>query len=270
MNALPCVSQKLIRFFAAKSLPVLLFAIFALSCSEDELTTGICLLMKSNTTYEGGATEETIYTYNSDDQLIRWEAVYTSASNEVYDPYIYEYTYNTDGYLDVVMRDEGRDGKEVYSYNSDHQVMKVEYYDATKMTVIIENEYNTSGQVIKRQHYSVSGSVATPDHYSMLEYASTTTQNVLRTKRYSQDGTLLVTTEYEYDNKKSPWSSMGLNGLYTSDENNYTKVTRTEGASVQVSSFSFEYTEKGYPHSMTYINNDGVASYTDVYTYDCK
>jgi hypothetical protein len=87
----------------------------------------------------------------------------------------------------------------------------------------------------------------------------------LRNNNYKQDGTLQVTTEYLYDNKKSPWPS-----VEGGERNNVTRITRTEGTSVQVQNFAYTYTDKGYPAELTQTDKTGTLVYTEVYTYACK
>ena len=260
--------KKMMKFFLNRSLHVFLAVIFITVGCDEEAKMGACRISKSVLTDTDGGVDEYTYTYNSDDKLIKWASVLTEADHDVY-RYTVEFIYDSNGNLVTQIYDT--DGRAEYTYNNDSQIIKEETFSQDVLTAIVENEYNASGQVIKRQHYHVTNGVATADSYNLIEYPTTETTNVSRSRKYSQDGTLISTTEYLYDDKKNPWTNVGLDAVYGyGKENNTTKVTRTEGASIQTSTYIYEYNEKDFPSEMTYIDNAGINRYTDVYTYACK
>jgi hypothetical protein len=239
----------------------------ATACDDgDDSKINSCLLSKSTVTYHDGGVEEYAYTYDSNDKFISSLAVYTHP-NSVVSTSGEECSYDQNGRLATSsFFDDSGIYPVTYTYNSNDQAIKLEYFQGTTKLGYSENEYNASGQLIKQQHYAISATgVATSDWYAQYEYALADTKNVLRIKKFKQDGTLEFTTEYLYDSKKSPWSS--VNG---GERNNVTKITRTQGTSIQVQNFTYTYTDKGYPAEMTQTDKTGLLVYTEVYTYACK
>jgi YD repeat-containing protein len=267
MSTMESNTQKSSRSTTRMPLIIFLTVItFAIGCDQ-ETEVSSCRVTKISSIDSYGIKEEIAHTFNADNKLIKWVSEFTMPDQSSYVDLTYEYTYDAAGKL---IRATYAPGKVEYTYNDEGQVIKEEFYNDNGITVIIASEYNTSGQVIKRRHYDVEAGVATEKYYNTIEYATATTKNRLRSKRYMQDGTLISTTEYVYDNKKNPWRNIGLDALYGYGDNNVIRQTKTEGATTREDVFSYTYTQNGYPKQMTYSTNANDDTYTQTFTYNCN
>jgi len=266
----------MIKNFTPKSLLVVLIsASLIVGCSDDndDVALNKCFVTKSTSTYSypgssNNSVDDVAFSYNSDNQVIK--TVYTSTFNGDTNSSTSVLTYDAKGNL---VKQESEDYTTEYTYNSDNKVIKEDGFEDNILNDRYEYEYNSSGQLIKTQQYRISqdGSTATKNGYTTYEYANTTTKNPIRSKSFSQDGlTLLSTTEFEYDDKKTPLSALQLGTISAESENNVTKQTYKNSNTTELTTYTYEYNEKGYPVKVTESDLSNGSTTIDIYTYDCK
>jgi hypothetical protein len=152
------------------------------------------------------------------------------------------YTYSKDGqYVEVNLdRANGNKGYSKYNLNSSGQISKLIFYSENQQTGYIDYFYNTNNNLIRRKHY----------------YTSTDGKSELSDE-----------TEYEFDNKKNPFSPFRklLNLGRETNQNNITKETYTLYGElpmgterIQTTVNNYEYNELSYPVE---VNGETVYEY---------
>ena len=259
-----------------KSILLLAILIFFVSgCNKGKDPAPIlCYLLKSTSTSSSdpGFTGSNTFNYSTDMKLTTVVSSYTD--NGATETETYTVTYDSKGNITKAQNSSTPISRIEFTYDANNHITRKDYYEDNVLEDRTDHDYNASGQLIKDQYYEIVSGTAKKDFYSTYEYANTTTKNPLKLKYYSSDGTLSDTSEYLYDDKKTPFATLGALFNDTSAENNVTKETNSyQGSpSVSITTYTYEYNDNGYPTKSTSSNKTGTFTSTDVntYTYDCK
>jgi hypothetical protein len=267
----------MLKKLSTKSLlSAVLAASILVGCNkDDDPKTKLCFL---TTVVEVGSAETTTINYTLENQKItkvNTKSVYSGGSFEDNTTI----TYDSKGNITETNSSDGT--RTVFTYTN-NQVTKVEDFDGTTLSDRTDYEYS-NGQIVKAQYYDETNpGTFVKDDYDVFEYANTTSKNPIKIKSFSKTGTTpSYTVEYQYDDKKNPYSAsaaiLNLLSLYAeASENNITKATFTSASSpnVQTNTYTYEYNTEGYPTKSTRVaTNTGqpsTSTSTTTYTYNCN
>ncbi|MFN5168606.1 MAG: hypothetical protein ACK5DD_03210 [Cyclobacteriaceae bacterium] len=241
------------------------FLIIAVGCDKtDEPAIGECLITKQSYSDEDFS-REILFFYNSNNQPIRLTGTTsTGFSGEAV------LTYNATGQL---IKAEGSLYAPLafytYTYNTKNLLIRTEGFMSTGVLERkIEYEYNAFDQLISEKSFENDQGTLVANFPRSYEYKTTTSKDYFIEKLFHTDGSLYSTTEYEYDDKKTPFGMIEPNGR----TKNVVKETVKDatGTVTSVKTIVYEYNSLGYPtksvSNSTQFN--GVETYT--FTYDCK
>jgi hypothetical protein len=265
----------MIKSFCSKGLLLLAVTFFVAGCGEKKVDPVIRCFPVTTSVVESqsGSNWSSVgtFTYNGD-KLI--SGSFTSTSSSGTSTSTSAYTYDPNGNM---IKEETETYYTSYTYNGTNQLMRVERFNKPSNTLDFRDdyEYNASGQLVKKQYFVISSAgMATKSSYYAYEYAGASDKNVLRSKYFNVQNVLQSTTDYEYDNKKTPFADLGVN-LADRSVNNTTKETtrNSSGAVTSTTISTYQYDEKGYPtQEIRTSNNVGSSTITITitYTYNCK
>jgi YD repeat-containing protein len=226
---------------------------------------------------ESSGTYEILFDYNGQRQITKAsykEDGVLETSTDVFE-------YNSGGRISKITEMDGTtvDGFTTYTYNSDGLLIRREsHYSNTTggqptLQTIRTYEYDNNKKLVRFNSYDG----ATPtvvEGYSTYTYPSSNTATEKSFYSQSSGGTptLTSTTNYTFDDKKSPQQILGVfwEDEFVSEHN----ITREEyisasGGTPDVSTYTYEYNAEGFPTKMT---SNYTGSTPDVLNlnYNCK
>lgn len=246
--------------------------------TEEEIEIPACIVTK---TYNNSYYIENIY-YNPDGTLDKIE--YTD-ENEVLEDFAL-HTYNESGEIEKVEYFIANDVNTAtryneIEYNADGKIAKILNYDDADSGYELESSevfsYDSDKKLIKVDYLGSTGELEL--HYTFEEYDQE--GNFLTVKLYDYvngEAEIRSIREYTYDDKPNAYLSLGgfVYGydVFTSTPNNIIKVTDTDGEGNPTGEGyirTFEYNENGFPvkHTDEYDDSPGNEYYV-FYEYDCK
>lgn len=274
--------------FSYKNLLVLaLSSVVLFSCSKDDDKSANpnnpdnpnnpsaqkCRITNEN---ENNGEEESIYEYDNQRRLVKQLYKESGQLETYYDTY----EYNNAGYVSKSIEWDGttQEGYDLYTYNSDGRLTRREsYYDngtGLVLDVIRTYEYDSNKRLIRKNYYEASAPTVI-DEYSIYSYPSATTARETNYYDMNGDGTLELnsTTDYTFDDKKSPQLLLGI--AYDDEfisEHNTTKEVHTYPNGQNPSrtyTYTYEYNAQGFPTKST--GNDGISTpWVKVISYNCN
>ncbi len=144
----------------------------------------------------------------------------------------------------------------VYTYDNNGNLTVT---DSTVMgtTYRITYQYNSTNQLITSSQFYYSNGTEYLQRTTTYGYPNDSTRNPALINDTSG-----ASGAYTYDDKPNPARLMGFPSILP--DNNVTKLTYSQGASTTISSYRYQYNEKGYP----ILKISGTD--TTHWTYDCK
>lgn len=231
-------------------------------CKKDDAPQLVITLLTKSVT----GSETTTYTYDGNNRATGYSVVedLSPANN-----YTAAYTYNSSGQLTEVLYNPANsieDTKDVFFYNGNGQISKIETYYVTNVYSTLSAKYEADHSIqgkVSVYKFTMAGA-GTP--YLNTEFYLDANGNVERQLVYDASGDLIITTENsDFDNKKAASASLPQTG-FVRNVNNYGTVTVTPTAgSPSVGTYTYEYDADGYPTKRT--TNTGS---TIIYEYTKK
>lgn len=203
-------------------------------------------------------------TYNS--SLQELTETYSYAGPNWTFNYTFNYEYNSQGKVSQIITTGDSPGKALFSYDPAGKWVEEDHYTSSNELDYKQIlDFNNSGQVIKSSFYDgVSLS-----QYFTYEYPNSSDQNYTRIKYFDAAGTLQETTDYEYDSKNAPTSSVS----FISATHNVTKSTTKDnlGAVTYTVSTVYEYNSDDFPTKGTSTSTGSSNSTsTALFQYTCR
>lgn len=241
-----------LRAFAAMFLLVLLLQ----GCKNDDPAPIVCYIV-SLTEINSGYAFVTSYTYDENNRVSGASIVGGGSATDI--------TYDYDGMGKAVgasYMEGGLTAAETYTYDgSNRQIGTV--FTLGNANTTSAYTYNASGQLITAI-YTAEGFIET-DTFSYPNETSLSFSAISYT--YTTNGdTHTGSYSYEYDNKLNPNRVIPGNPVVA--ENNPTKRTTTVDNNLSVTTYAYQYNEKGYP-IRTDVKMDGSPS-SHLIAYSCK
>ena len=248
-------------------LAFIIFLLIVSGCGNSDPSPTLTCFLKKWKTVDDAYVGENTFTYSADMKQIT--ILSSSTFDGSSDSETFTLTADDDGNIIKIEFEDSPDVYYEYIYNASLKLTRQNQYTGTDLDYRVDYEYNSSGQFIKQQYYDLSSGTPVKSDYESFEYANSSSKNPLKQKSYSADGTLNLTSEFEYDNKKTPYDKLSFI-IEIFSENNVTKVTRSDsGGVLEVTSTTYEYNDKGYPTKA--ITSDGSGDSTvETFTYECK
>ena len=237
---------------------ILLFTCLLPSCSKEEEIR----LLESITYNDGSGTYEEKYEYDNQNRITKISYYDTSGEFSIENTLIYNGN-------DLVGDDNNDDGYEKISYENYEKDFDVTLEEHEKNGNIIKVKYrpmyfhlNSDGNLIRIDVHNDEGNPLTPINYIYDQNGNLIT--------YSLDNDIYL-HEYEYDNKKAPFTHcntpkwwMQYKELPT--KNNIIKMTEDGKVGNEYNEYVYEYDDAEYPIKCTTKYSNGSKAET-VYKY---
>jgi YD repeat-containing protein len=231
----------------------------AVNCSTQEsLGPSSCYL----STVHFEATQITVtYLYDGNNRIISSQQVNGKTNTTTTS----DYSYDNNNRVSSITHSSGE--KDTYTYDAEGKVTSRTVSDNTGYGLSETFFYNESNQLMRKENYSVAGVNKTLVQVTDYEYPNSSMRNpslVTVSLGSGASSTVVLTSEYTYDNKNTPPSLTTLSPEATT--NNVIEVTCTySNAQPTTSTFSYTYNAKGYPVKSVHTTSEG--SYTTSFTY---